>query len=134
MSDYLKIWRKEHTKIQDDLSQVNQLGILSRAGQMKLQELKKELESHLINEDLNFYPALEKTAEADTDLKQELSLFAADRDKIISEAKAFFRKAESDPMAQDIPSEFRRLSAILQGRISREENLLMKTYEKVAGL
>ena len=101
---------------------------------MKLQELKKELESHLINEDLNFYPALEKTAEADTDLKQELSLFAADRDKIISEAKAFFRKAESDPMAQDIPSEFRRLSAILQGRISREENLLMKTYEKVAGL
>jgi hypothetical protein len=134
MSDYLKIWRKEHTKIQDDLSQVNQLGILSRAGQMKLQELKKELESHLINEDLNFYPALEKTAEADTDLKQELSLFAADRDKIVSEAKAFFRKAESDPMAQDIPSEFRRLSAILQGRISREENLLMKTYEKVAGL
>ena len=134
MSDYLKIWRKEHTKIQDDLSQVNQLGILSRAGQMKLQELKKELESHLINEDLNFYPALEKTAEADTDLKQELSLFAADRDKIVSEAKAFFRKAESDPMAQDIPSEFRRLSAILQGRLSREENLLMKTYEKVAGL
>ena len=64
----------------------------------------------------------------------KLSLFAADRDKIISEAKAFFRKAESDPMAQDIPSEFRRLSAILQGRISREENLLMKTYEKVAGL
>lgn len=132
MSGYIRTWRKEHAKILENLSQALEPGIFSRAGQMKLQELKRGLESHLINEDLHLYPALKKAAETDTHLRRELFLFAADMDKITAEVKAFFRKEENDPMAKDIPAEFHRISAMVRSRISREENILMKELEKLA--
>jgi hypothetical protein len=128
MSDYIKTWRKEHARILENLFQVIQADIFSRDGQMKLQELKRELEAHLISEDLHFYPALKKAAETDVHLRRQLFLFAADMDKITAEVKAFFRKEEADSMARDLPAEFRRISALIKSRIFREENLLMKEF------
>ena len=131
MSDYIKMWRKEHAQILEVILQVLQLDIFSRVGQTKLQELKRSLEAHLKSEDLGFFPVLKKAAETDTDLRRELFLFAADMDKIAAETRAFFRKVENDSMGKDIPAEFRRISAMIKSRIFREENLLMKEYEKV---
>lgn len=131
MYDYIKTWRKEHAKILGALLEVFQFDVSSRAGQMKLQELKRVLEAHLKSEDTDFYPVLKKAAETDADLRRELFLFAADMDKIAAETKIFFRKVEADPMDQDIPAEFHRISAMLKSRISREENLLMKAFEKL---
>jgi len=131
MSDYIKTWRKEHAKILGAIIQVIGLDVFSRAGQMKLQELKRALESHLLSEDLNFYPALKKAAETNADLRRELFLFASDMDKITAEVRAFFRKEENDPMSKSIPAEFRRISVMIQSRISREENILMKELEKL---
>ena len=132
MSDYIKTWHKEHAQILEILFQVLQLHIFSQAGQMKLQELKRVLEAHLKSEDQNFYPVLRKAAETDPHLRRELFLFAADMDKIAAEATAFFRKAESDPLGKDIPAEFGRISIMIKSRISREENILMKEFEKLA--
>ena len=132
MSDYIQIWHKEHAKILEALTQVTELGIFSRAGQMKLQELKRAVESHLINEDLHLYPMLRKAAENDVSLRRELFLFAADMDQITGEIKAFFRKEERDPMSKDISAEFYKVLGAIRSRISREENILMKTLEKIA--
>jgi hypothetical protein len=132
MSDYIQIWHKEHAKILEALTQVFELDVSSRAGQMKLQELKRVLESHLTNEDLHLYPMLKKTAETDIGLRRELFLFAADMDQITGEIKAFFRKEEKDPMAQDITAEFYKVAGAIRSRISREENILMKTLERLA--
>ena len=76
MHDYIHTCRKEHAKLLEALTQVTAVGIFSRAGQMKLQELKREVESHLINEDLHLYPVLRKAGEADANLRRELFLFA----------------------------------------------------------
>ncbi|OGX13247.1 MAG: hypothetical protein A2351_06090 [Omnitrophica bacterium RIFOXYB12_FULL_50_7] len=131
MSDYIKTWRKEHGQILEILLQVLQLEIFSRAGQMKLQELKRSLEAHLKSEDLGFYPVLKKAAETDTDLRRKLFLFAADMDKIAAEIRAFFKKVENDPMGKDIPVEFRKISDMIKSRIFREENVLMREFEKL---
>ncbi|MFA5167635.1 MAG: hemerythrin domain-containing protein [Candidatus Omnitrophota bacterium] len=131
MSDYIKTWHKEHGQILELLLQVLQLDIFSRAGQMKLQELKRTLEAHLESEDRHFYPILKKAAETDTDLRRKLFLFATDMGKITAEVLAFFRKEENDPMGKDIPAEFRRISDMIKSRVSREESILMKEFEKL---
>lgn len=133
MDDYIKVWRKEHARILDIISEVFQLEIFNPAGQMKLQELNRFLEAHVQSEEQNFYPVLRKAAETDPDLRRQLFLFAADMDKIAAEAKAFFQKEESNPLGENIPAEFKKISGMLKSRISREENILMKEYEKVAG-
>lgn len=134
MNDYIKIWHKEHAQILEALLQVLQLHIFSQAGQMKLQELKRVLEAHLKSEDQNFYPVLKKAAETDAVLRRELFLFAADMDKITAMATAFFQKEENDPLGKDIPVEFGRISGLIKSRISREENILMKEFEKLTSL
>ena len=131
MFDYIKTWRREHAQILDALLSVLQLDIFSRAGQMKLQEVKRVLEVHLKSEDLCFYPVLKKAAETDVELRRELFLLAADMQKITAEVEAFFQKEEKDPLAKDIPAEFGRISGLIKSRISREENILMKEFEKL---
>jgi hypothetical protein len=131
MFDYIKTWRKEHAQILEAILQVVQLDIFSRAGQMKLQELKRVLEAHLKSEDLNFYPILKKAAETEPELRRVLFLFAADMDKITVEVTAFFQKEEKNPIAEAIPAEFGRISAMIKSRVSREENILMKEFEKL---
>ena len=132
MSDYIQLWHKEHAKILEALTELIKLDIFSRAGQMKLQELRRAVESHLTNEDLHLYPLLKKAAENDIGLRRELFLFATDMDQITGEIKAFFRREERDPMSKDIPAEFYKISCAIRSRISREENILMKTLEKLA--
>ncbi len=133
MNDYIKTWHKEHAQILETLLRVIQLDIFSKAGQMKLQELKRVLEAHLKSEDQNFYPVLRKAAETDPGLRRQLFLFATDMDKITAEAAVFFRKEENDPMDKDILAEFGRISTIIKSRISREENILMKEFGKLTG-
>jgi len=132
VSDYIHTWSTEHAKILDTLAQLIKLGVSSREGQRKLQELKEALESHLTNEDLNLYPALKKAAETDAGLRRELFLFAEEMDQITAEIKSFFRKQEKDPMAKNIPAEFHKISGAIRSRISREEDILMKELEKLA--
>lgn len=131
MTDYIKAWHKEHRQILEFLLQVVQHDIFSRAGQMKLQELKRLLEGHLKSEEQNFYPVLRKAAETNSELRRELFLFAADMDKIAAEAMAFFQKEESDPLGKDIPAEFGKVSAKIKSRVSREENILLPEFEKL---
>ena len=134
MLDYIKTWHKEHAKILEALVQVRQLGVFTRDGQMKLQELKRVLEAHLKSEDQKFYPVLKKAAETDAALRRELFLFAADMDKITAEVTAFFQKEERDPMGKDALAELGRIAGMIQSRILREENILMKKFEKLANL
>ncbi len=129
--DYIKTWHKEHSHILEVLTQIPHLDIFSRAGQMKVEELKRILEAHIKSEDQDFYPVLRKAAETDADLRRELFLFAADMDKIAEETREFFREYKKDPLGQDIPAEFGRISGLLKSRISREENILMKEFEKL---
>ena len=131
MSEFINAWRKEHGQIVGALSQALSLDILSDAGQKKLRELERILEGHLHSEDRDFYPVLKKAAETNAGLKQQLTFFAADMDKITWEVSAFFRKQKHDPANADLPAEFGKISAMLKSRISREESLLMTEFEKV---
>jgi hypothetical protein len=132
MLPYVKTWHKEHAQILEALLQVRILDVFRRAGQMKLQELRRILETHLKNEDRDFYPILKRAAETDAGLRRELFLFASDMERISAEIGAFFCKQKSDPMGKDIPAEFGKISAMIKSRISREENLLIKEFEKLA--
>jgi hypothetical protein len=131
MYDYIKIWRKEHALILEFLLEIPRLDIFSREGHMKLHELKRALDRHIESENQNFYPVLRKAAETDAALRRELFLFAADMDKIAAAAMAFFLRQEKDPTGVDIPAEFGKVSAMIKSRISREENILMKEFEKI---
>lgn len=100
---------------------------------MKLQELKQALDHHLLSERENFYSVLRKAAETDAGLRRGLFLFASDMEKITSEVQTFFQKEEADPLGTEIPVEFRRISGMIRSRVAREENILMKAFEKWAG-
>ncbi len=54
---------KEHSEIFADLTEANNLGIITKEGQSKLFAAKADLLVHLKNEDEHLYPILRKEAE-----------------------------------------------------------------------
>lgn len=132
-SEYKKTWHSEHEAILQALKDVSRLGILTEAGRVRLLEAKELLLAHLKSEDENLYPALRKAAETDTALKRKLDLFALDMDAIAGMTMLFFKRFDADPNAADLPEKFDDIAAMLQSRVSREENILIKEYEKQSG-
>ena len=131
MNEFVKIWKAEHKSILRVMDEAYHHDIYSALGQTKLFELKRLLSVHLHTENENLYPCLRKAAETDAALRRLLFLFAADMDKISDAVLEYFKELEKDPHGKDLLAGFGKISSMLKSRISREENLLLKEYEKL---
>lgn len=131
--DYKKQWHEEHEMILRALNLVSELGVLTEAGSAKLLEAKALLLGHLKSEEANLYPVLQRGAEKDPALKRTLDLFSLDMEAIAGMAMFFFKRFEEDPKAPSLPEKFAEVCVMLRSRVSREEAILIKEYEKLAG-
>ena len=83
---------KEHSEIFTDLTEANNLGIITKEGQSKLFSAKADLLVHLKNKDEHLYPILRKEAENNKDIESILNLFSIEMDDISKSVMEFIDK------------------------------------------
>lgn len=123
--------RAQHKEIANNLNKVRELGIGSKEGQQLLLSVKGNLLAHLQKEDKELYPVLRKQAEIDSSLKKTMEIFAKDMESISKAAMDFFTKYAGGGSGIEFSKDFGRLFIILGGRISKEEDILYKAYDKL---
>jgi len=131
MAKLVEDLKKEHAAIVSVLDQVEKLGISSAQSQKMLMDAKQGLLAHLKKEDENLYPALQRAAVKDPSLKRTLDMFAADMEGISKAAMDFFAKYAKGGSGIEFGKDLGRLFTTLKGRISKEENIVYKEYEKL---
>lgn len=131
MSRLIDELKKEHLIIVDVLDHVSRLGVNSKEGQQRLIDAKNGLLAHLRKEDEQLYPALNRAAEKDARLKQTLDLFAKDMTEISKGAMDFFGKYSKGGSGLDFARDVGKLFIVLKSRISKEEDIIYKEYEKI---
>lgn len=131
MSKLIDELKKEHAAIVAILNEVGKSGVSSKEGQQKLLDAKTGLLAHLKKEDEQLYPVLNKAAEKDPSLKQTLSFFAGDMVGISKTAIEFFGKYSQGGSGIEFAKEIGKLFTILKSRISKEEDIIYKEYERL---
>ncbi|KHE92872.1 MAG: hemerythrin domain-containing protein [Candidatus Scalindua rubra] len=132
MSILIEELKKEHSEILTALSEVKELGILSKEGQDKLMSLEVSLLAHLGIEDDQLYPTLKKEAEHNSSIKDTLDLFAMDMENVSKTVIEFFEKYSdgfSDMDIKELSDDFENLLTALTKRIRNEEESLYEEYE-----
>jgi hypothetical protein len=129
MSILIEELKKEHAEIVATLKEVKKLGILSKEGQDKLMSVEASLLAHLEIEDDQMYPALQKEAEQNKDLKNTLDLFSMDMDNVSKIVQDFFDKYSEEFSGEELQKDFETLYTALSKRISNEEESLYEEYE-----
>ncbi len=129
MSILIEELKKEHAEIVATFNEVKELGIRSKEGQEKLISLESSLLAHLEIEDDQMYPALQKEAEKNKNLKNTLDLFAMDMDNVSKVVQDFFDKYSEELSGEELPKDFENLYTALSKRISNEEESLYDEYE-----
>ncbi|OOZ38770.1 hypothetical protein BOW53_14330 [Solemya pervernicosa gill symbiont] len=129
LTDELKA---DHAWVLEKLEEVKRKGIVSEDAVETLMSIKNALIGHLQKEDAKLYPVLNKAAESDNRLKNNLKIFAKDMEQITADAIAFFDRysttTSDSAFAEDIGALFSRLKR----RISTEEKMLYSEYDKVS--
>lgn len=131
MSKLIDELKREHLVIIDILNDISKSGISSKEGQQRLLDAKTGLLAHLKKEDEQLYPVLNKTAEKDQALKQTLDFFAGDMAGISRSAMDFFGKYANGGSGIEFAKEIGRLFITLKSRISKEEDIIYKEYERL---
>ncbi len=129
MSILIEELKKEHAEIVATLNEVKRLGILSKEGQDKLMSVEASLLAHLEIEDDQMYPALQKEAEKNKNLKNTLDLFAMDMENVSKVVQGFFDKYSEELSGDELQKDFENLYTALSKRISNEEESLYEEYE-----
>ncbi len=130
MSALIETLKKQHTAILHMLTQAKSSGLVTIEGYRHLSTAKNALLSHLEKEDQEFYPRLTQLGATDVHLQSTLDAFAQDTEKVTAAVIQFFNKYEHASTDLDFINDVGSLIALLKLRISREENLLYKEYEK----
>lgn len=131
MSKLVEELKKDHNAIADILEQVSKMGISTKEGQQRLLDAKQGLLAHLKKEDEQLYPVLNKAAGSDATLKKTLDMFAGDTAEISKAAMAFFNKYAGGGSGIEFAKEIGKLFTTLKSRISKEENILYKEYDRL---
>ena len=131
MSALIEEFKREHAKIINMLSEVKELGILSRQGQDKLMSAKESLLEHLCNENERLYPVLWKEAVHNNDLKNLLDLFAVEMEDVSRIVQEFFDKYSRGVLGKELQEKFESLFVALRNRIRNEEDILYDEYDKM---
>ncbi len=129
MSILIEELKKEHAEIVATLNEVKRLGILSKEGQDKLMSVEASLLAHLEIEDDQMYPALQKEADKNKNLKNTLDLFAMDMENVSKVVQGFFDKYSEELSGDELQKDFENLYTALNKRISNEEESLYEEYE-----
>jgi len=133
MSNLVDALVRDHLAICDMLDSVSKSGVGSKEGQTKLFAVKQSLLDHLKKEDMDLYPVLRKAAETDNQLKQTLDTFAQDMGQVSAFALDFLNKYSQGDSGLSFAKDFGRFFTTLKTRIRKEETILYKEYDRVAG-
>jgi hypothetical protein len=94
--------------------------------------VKAALLEHLKEEDEKFYPVLQKEAEQNKKLKEELDIFAKDFESVSRVVLGFFDRFDKGVLGARLLWDFKTLIMVLRNRIMNEEIFLYDEYEKIA--
>ncbi len=133
MSALIEEFKKEHSEILALLNEVKQLGIHSPEGRSKLISAKEYLLEHLNKENEQLYPVLNKEAESNKELQNELDMFAIDPEQLTNVVHEFFDDYTGGDTDKDFQINFQSLVASLNARIRNEEESLYHEYEEIKG-
>lgn len=122
----------DHKELFCLLDEVRQLGVGNETGRQKLMGAKKALLAHLEKEDRHLYPKLKQASRQDPRLGKIYSSFASEMDEISRFAVALFEHPWEEKNRLDFARDFGKLYATLRQRISREESILYREFEKLS--
>ncbi len=122
---------KEHSKIIADLTEANNLGIITEKGQSKLFSAKADLLEHLKNEDEHLYPVLKKEAENNKHLESILNSFSSEMENISKSVMEFIDKYSNGVLDSKYVESFESILATLSTRMKKEESVIFAEYEKI---
>ncbi len=128
MAALIEEFKKEHSEIIEELTEVEELGILTKEGHAKLMFLTVGLLNHLRHEDERLYPVLRKASEHNNKLKEILSFFINGLGAIYEEMLRFIMKYSHGAIDSNFQREYERLFGALRKRIEYEENILYDEY------
>ena len=120
------ILREQHAQLRVLLGELQRLGITGAEGRERLQQARQAMLSHLSLEDSRLYPALQAHPSTAGLARQ----YASEMQQLTPALVAFFdtyRDCNADPPA--FARSLDQLLAVLQQRISREEERLYPAYE-----
>jgi len=150
MSKLIEELKAEHAEIVDILLRVKLLNIGFKDGQQMLMAAKNRLLEHLRKEDAELYPALNRAAKDDQQLRQSLDYSVKDVEEVTrnvlqfyakysEETPAdasknkftFFTKKTSNKIQEEFLRDFDRLYLVLLERLGKEEEIFFPAFEKV---
>ena len=123
---------KEHAEIFADLTEANNLGIITEDGQSKLFSAKADLLVHLKNEDEHLYPVLRKEAENNKNLERILNSFSSEMEDISKSVMKFIDKYSTGVLDSKYVESFELIFATLSERMKKEESVIFAEYEKIS--
>ena len=124
--------KRDHSVILGILDRVMEFSLSFDERRDELNVIKNKLLEHLEKEDKELYPVLWKVAESDERIKSRLNVFARDMDKISEELFGFMTKHSSSANDEDFLADLGYVVSILKARIMKEENFLLREYDRVA--
>ncbi len=134
MSQLIQEFKSEHLQISDLLLKAREVGIGNPQDWDLILSAKKMLLAHLNKEDQYLYPVLREAAESDESLKSTLTDYALDMDKISYDVMAFFSLYETgENTTEHFQQDCNNIIKALSKRITKEEAVLYKTYDKIKG-
>lgn len=122
---------KEHSEIFADLTEANNLGIITKEGQSKLFSAKADLLVHLKNEDEHLYPVLRKEAENNENLENVLNSFSSEMEDISKSVMKFIDRYSNGVLDSKYVESFDAIFATLSARMKKEESVIFPEYEKI---
>ena len=122
---------KEHSEIFDDLTEANNLGIITEEGQGKLFSAKADLLVHLKNEDEHLYPILRKEAENNKNLENILNSFSSEMEDISKSVMKFIDRYSNGVLDSKYVESFEAIFTTLSARMKKEESVIFVEYEKI---
>jgi regulator of sigma D len=131
MSALVEGFKREHSEIIKALKEVEELGVLTKEGQVKLMSLKQSLIEHLSKEDGKLYPVLWQKAEQNKMLQEKLAIYAEDLENVSRVVFDFFDKCDKGVLGEKSVEEFEYLFTVLRYRMGNEENYLYVEYEEL---
>ncbi len=122
---------REHSVIFAELTQANNLGIITDEGQSKLFSAKADLLVHLKNEDEHLYPVLRKEAEKNKNLESILNSFSSEMKDISKSVMKFIDKYSNGVLDSKYVESFESIFKTLRARMKKEESVIFVEYEKI---
>jgi hypothetical protein len=131
MSALIEEFKREHYEIIKALTEVEELGILTKDGKDKLMFAKDSLHEHFKEEDEKFYPVLLREAEQNKKLKEGLDVFEKDLESLSRVVLGFFDGFDKGVLDARLLNDFKTLLMVLRNRMWNEENYLYVEYEEL---